>query len=120
MSTEKRLIDANALNDVIEKIDWYHISPKGYLEKGANSQIHTPLYKAPDIYQALANAPTVDAEEVVRCKDCKHTRKKNGHEQFMYNENVCICTKEDIWGITKNEPVWDDWFCSCGERKDND
>ena len=58
--------------------------------------------------------------EVVRCKDCKHTRKKSAQEQFMYNENVCICTKEDIWGITKNEPVWDDWFCSCGERKNND
>lgn len=46
----KRLIDGNALVDVIENIDWYHISPKGYLESGANSQIHTPLFKASDIF----------------------------------------------------------------------
>lgn len=61
-----------------------------------------------------------DVVPVVRCKDCIHTREKNGHEQFMYNENVCICTKEDIWGITKNEPVWGNDFCSYGERKDNE
>lgn len=58
-----------------------------------------------------------EAVELVMCKDCKHTRKKNGYEQFMYNECVCICTKEDICGISKDEPVWDDGFCSYGERK---
>ena len=65
MANEKRLIDANALMDAIEVTDWYHISPKGYLQKGANSQIHTPLFKTDDIIQALKDAPTEDAVEVV-------------------------------------------------------
>ena len=65
MATEKRLIDANALLDAIEGTYWYHISPKGYLERGANSQIHRPLFKADDIFQALKDAPIVDAVEVV-------------------------------------------------------
>ena len=68
MVNEKRLIDANALMDAIEVTDWYHISPKGYLQKGANSQIHTPLFKTDDIFQALKDAPTVDAVEVVHSK----------------------------------------------------
>ena len=100
MATEKRLIDANAkfiekhfakrlidgyaLVDVIENIDWYHIGSLGNLEHGANSQLHTPLFKSHDIFEALANAPTVDAVEVVhgrwevypdwrwlRCTNCK-------------------------------------------------
>ena len=69
MVNEKRLIDANALMDAIEVTDWYHISPKGYLQKGANSQIHTPLFKTDDIFQALKDAPTVDAVEVAGMRD---------------------------------------------------
>ncbi len=56
-----RLIDANELTDTIEHIDWYHISLQGTLAKGAISQLHTPLYKADDIYRAIENAPTVNA-----------------------------------------------------------
>ena len=64
MANEKRLIDANALTDVVEHIDWYHVSVKGNLIQGANSEFDTPLYKADDIYEALEKAPTVDAVEV--------------------------------------------------------
>ena len=61
----KRLIDADALRDTIEGIDWYHIDRKGHLAHGANSAVHTPFYKAESIYKAIENAPTVDAVEVV-------------------------------------------------------
>ena len=61
MANEKRLIDANALMDTVEGVNWYHIDKMGYLAKGANSQDHTPIYKAEDIYSAIRNAPTVDA-----------------------------------------------------------
>jgi hypothetical protein len=114
MATEKRLIDAKG-KFVINAGDLTgHIMcfENGY------ATVFDRFAKVICKFSVL-DAPTVDAVEVVRCKDCKHTRKKNGHEQFMYNENVCICTKEDIWGITQNEPVWDDGFCSFGERKDN-
>ncbi len=56
----------------------------------------------------IDNAPTVDAEVVVRCKDCKH-----------YDMGVCLKIYSDgnvhssAWQKRKPED-----FCSYGERKD--
>ena len=115
MATEKRLIDANALNDAIEVTDWYHISPKGYLQKGANSQIHTPLFKTDDIFQALKDAPTVDAVEVVRCKDCKWY--KEG--KLLAPNKFCFRLKHPTENRSVGYNFCEDDFCSYGERKDN-
>lgn len=46
----------------------------------------------------IDNAPTVDAVEVVRCKDCKHE----------FGGSCILC------GFQKRKP---DDFCSYGERK---
>lgn len=43
----------------------------------------------------IADAPTVDAVPVVRCKDCKY-----------FKTRLC-----------ENEDNYDDWFCADGERK---
>ena len=43
-----------------------------------------------------ADAPTIDAVPVVRCKDCKY-----------FKTQLC-----------QNEDSHDDWFCADGERKD--
>ncbi len=87
-----RLIDADALKakfPVIEKIAedlWY----------GAAIRV------------AIDRAPTVDAVEVVRCKDCKKSQKwKNA---FGAEGLKCYLLCADI------DP---DDFCSYGERKDN-
>lgn len=59
------------------------------------------------IHNAVDNAPTVDAEVVVRCKDCKH-----------YDVGVCLKIYSDgnahpeAWQSRKPED-----FCSYGERK---
>lgn len=52
------------------------------------------------------DAPTVDAVEVVRCKDCTY---------YEY-PNTCHCHKADENGT----PIFvrDDDFCSYGERKE--
>lgn len=57
--------------------------------------------------QDIDNAPTVDAVQVVRCKDCKMRR---GHMDG-YTE----CGKHDVISI------WhpDDFYCADGERRDN-
>ena len=52
--------------------------------------------------QDIAEAPTVDAVEVVRCKDCKH---KDG----MPGQPNIVCWQ-----------MHDDDFCSYGKRKDGD
>lgn len=97
MANEKRLIDANAL---IEE---------------ANAE---GAYGYVDAFQ-IANAPTVDAVEVVRCRECKHHRDKNEQEQQYLVEDILICTSPDATDDCWNA-VWPDHFCSYGERKDGD
>lgn len=51
-------------------------------------------------------SPTVDAVQIVRCKDCKNKEKDGISEGFHY------C---NINGLQ----VTDDWFCADGEKDDN-
>ena len=92
MENEKRLIDANALK---EKAEPEEVTGEGIV-----------------YVQDIDEAPTVDAVEVVRCKDCKH---------FDNSEGIQWCKIN-----SKFYPGGFDWhsfpedgFCSYGERKDN-
>lgn len=83
-----RLIDAEALE--------YHKQ----LECMGNGQYEDVKV----VYECdIDNAPTIDAVEVVRCKECKH-----------WNEEDHWCNIRDSYG-------WDytpDDYCSYGERKE--
>lgn len=82
-----RLIDADELNDYV--MDTY----------GGGITDNTVIFYG-DVLTIINEAPTVDAVEVVRCKDCEH---------------YCDGTWCDI-----NEAYFeDDDFCSYGERKEN-
>lgn len=98
------LISRSALIEKIESTDWYHISESGNLAKGANSELHTPLFKADDIFTALENANAVDAVIPVRCAQCKHFKRN------LENDTYC----SSVNGLT--DPQEDD-FCSYGERR---
>lgn len=74
------------------------------------SDLITHHYGAEDIYiedvfDELHMQPTVDAVQVVRCKDCKH--------HFVDGENVRFNCCE----LNHNKVQADDWFCADGERK---
>lgn len=60
----------------------------------------------------LDKSPTVDAVEVVRCKDCKHYDNSEGIQWCHLNSK-----------FAKHGTDWhsfpEDGFCSYGERKDN-
>lgn len=89
---EKRMIDANEIEELFYK----------QIEYGA-----TDLKNAFD--DALQDAPTVDAVEVVRCKDCKYW---NVHP---------INGKLSIGKCLKLSRVMGDTsFCSYGERRTDD
>ncbi len=77
------LISRKAL---IAEYDRVHIGPPGGARK------------------LMEDAPSVDAVEVVRCKDCKHYWKNVNTPGF---DGKCTT-------------VGDDDFCSDGERKDNE
>lgn len=99
MATEKRLIDANAL---LERLNDSSESWAKNLQAIRNWWPHAVGIKD-NISRLIREAPTVDAVEVVRCKDCKH-----------YWKNV------NTPGYSgKCTTVNDDDFCSHGERKDN-
>ena len=85
LSNEKRLIDANKLIKEANEVGAY-----GYV----------------DAFQ-IANAPTVDAVEVVRCRECKFGSWDSETDDAM----VCVRTNDGFWRSGND-------FCSLGERKE--
>ena len=63
-----------------------------------------------NVIMCVKNAPTVDAVEVVRCKDCKYLM-----HSAIYKKHFCtnIYGLRDIC-ISKND------FCSYGERREGE
>ena len=94
MATEKRLIDKDKL---LEKLGWLAKNEDQFRQSVIGGVMHT-----------IAVTPTVDAVEVVRCKDCKH-----------YNKDSLWCGMN-----SRDRAEWFNWyeddFCSYGERKDNE
>lgn len=82
-----RLIDADALERIILSEGSYQ-NMVGVLE------------------EEIDNAPTIDAEPVVRCKDCKYWQDNNGG----YPHEECRWGKEETPDETD--------FCSYGERRE--
>ena len=77
-----RLIDANAL--------------LRHKRKMSGAEFGGEFWDEAVLASDIKSAPTVDAVEVVRCKDCKY-----------FQTRLC-----------ENENNYDDWFCADGERKD--
>lgn len=57
-------------------------------------------------YHAIKDAPTIDAVEVVRCKNCKHAYKRK-----PINKTAVLC---ELFGAGMK----DNDFCSHGERSE--
>ena len=98
MANEKRLIDAVAL--------------KRHMIR-AMELANLPTITEDDLVYAIDHSDTVDAVEVVRCKDCKH---------YDNSEGICWCHIN-----SKFYPGGFDWhsfpedgFCSYGERRTNE
>ena len=97
MANEVRLIDANAfLDEIKERHDDIMHDP---IVDKATKWRESVCFGG--VVNILVKMPTVDAVEVVRCKDCGH-----------YHENVC-----PIWCYTETKP---DDFCSYGERREGE
>lgn len=101
MATEKRLIDAYALAEKIDKSK--HDNPHTDSKVARN---HT--FEHEHFARMVCCAPTEDAVEVVRCKDCKHYDAENLTCELLFNP----CATNYVW-------YYDD-FCSYGERRTNE
>lgn len=93
-----RLIDADALKEYFEKCL--------KVESGKDNTKERYAYMAwLRSVHAIDNAPTVDAVEVVRCKDCKHR---------IHDEERCLYYCEMYYG---QGDVSDDNFCQWGAKE---
>lgn len=104
-----RLIDADKLYKELEDIRMDYIDEDSMSSKFAADVIET----VQDEY--LRKSPTVDAVEVVRCRDCKWYMPGNLFTDIMF----CHRLKKDNGKPAKYNYCADD-FCSYGERKDGD
>lgn len=84
-SNEKRLIDANALIKEANEDGAY-----GYVDA-----------------KQIADAPTIDAVEAVRCRECKFGSWDSETDDAM----VCVRTNDGFWRSGND-------FCSQGKRKE--
>ena len=67
---------------------------------------HAPVYLNEEACKQIKNMPTVDAVEVVRCKDCKHMK-------IIEGTSVLYCF---VW-LNANG-FGDHGYCNYGERKE--
>ena len=112
MATEKRLIDANALLSAIDAymLGAYDCKLSEVAEFQGNCRNIKTIYAVEGLYEAteiIEEQPTVDAVEVVRCKDCKS-------KSDVLDCGNYLCNKKMIGMVRPND------FCSFGERRSND
>ena len=91
-----RLIKADALMDVIRQHEYRLATKQGSIDYGMFTN---------GIQQAVDEQPTIDAVEVVRCKDCKHCDPENYHCDHPMSTAAPLRRKPDD-------------FCSYGKRKE--
>ena len=93
-----RPIDADALRETIEYCHYF----------GDDGTTFNASEKEA-LMQIIDDAPTIDAVEVVRCKDCKYAEVYDGYYTQVCCENGVIGGHGELWNP--------DDFCSCGERE---
>lgn len=102
-----RYIDADAL-----KMDLYSIIKADY---GYTTDVLAGLMIAERV---IDNAPTVDAVEVVRCRECKHAEPYKRMDGATGYYCRCKCSVFEYADRRKYTPVREsDDFCSYGERR---
>jgi hypothetical protein len=111
-----RLIDADALIKELEKVYEYHMAeikdanehPDNYTSKFLPATAGA-IDGLVDAEIVIADAPTINAVEVVRCKDCIVS------EIFQTDSNGT--TARYCKAFTHLRMVADDDYCSYGERR---
>ena len=103
-ASEKRLIDANALMDVIRQHEYRLATKQGSIDYGMFTL---------GIQQAVDEQQTIDAVPVVRCRECKHWKPSGSKagNSFSDMEYIGGCEFTNYYRSESD-------FCSYGERKE--
>lgn len=97
-----RLTDIDALTKVAGKL-WDELPDGEELSK--------------ELMKAINHAPTIEAELVVHCKDCKWWDKKHD-SPYGYCHACKHGHRSEHWEINIYRIYKGDWYCADGERKD--
>ena len=103
-----RLIDADAL----KAIRFHYLPYSQIVPADCDTDEKVYAYKLGwnDAIDAIVEAaPTVDAVEVVRCKDCKYAHMTYGGE----------CKYCDVWEAEGEMYLDGDFYCAFGERRED-
>ena len=106
MATEKRLIDANALQNLLLPIAIGLEKEYGSLGGAVSG-----------VMMHVDDAPTVDAVEVVRCSDCKHWIKADRGSWQMRGRTDGTCKMLAGQHCAEMYMTEHDHFCAYGERR---
>jgi hypothetical protein len=109
MANEVRLIDANALRK--RMFSYYSCVDENSSKEYYKGETLMSYEVADMIEDCIDNAPTVDAVEVVRCKDCTYCDKAFDDYWCNYHWNYVPPIKP--------KQTREDGFCHNGEKKDN-
>lgn len=96
MKDKKRLIDANALMESLCTV---------------NAPTPSESYVVEKCIEKVNDAPTVDAVEVVRCKDCKYLHCHSAVDRMFFCNNPKGL--KGMPNIVEENP-----FCPYGERRE--
>ena len=103
-----RLVDADALKAIrFHDLPYSQIVPA---DCDTDEKVYAYKLGWNDAIDAIVEAaPTVDAVEVVRCKDCKYAHMTYGGE----------CKYCDVWEAEGEMYLDGDFYCAFGERRED-
>ena len=106
-----RLIDANALKDDFRR----YMADRYDGERCVSEENCITCGRVCLFQRTINNAPTVDAVEVVRGKDCKHCKKyTNRFDPTAKEHMLCKRIYDFAYGVEADD------FCSYGERREGE
>jgi hypothetical protein len=104
-----RLIDADTLLDSLHEslgnAKKWEVKSSFAKDDEARTRAEATIASFTECCLRIKAQPTIDAVEVVRCKDCKY------YDVNLADGTTCFCTRLELF----NEY---DWFCADGERRD--
>lgn len=104
-----RLIDADKLEDVLAKHQTHYYGDSDYYE-GISQGFNLAIYD-------VKETPTIDAVEVVRCKDCRWFDKTED-SSYGYCHAMKHTYLSKNWEISIYRTYKEDFYCADGEKKE--
>ena len=109
MESKKRLIYANELTEGLKSLTGMFTDEIGFAVS-----LESVLWK-------VDAQPTVDAVEVVRCKDCKHRGDAEGCPmRYFETDRSYDCDGHMMLDYFDHDYTKDDGFCDRGERREGE